>query len=307
MSANRRNLFGSILFVILALPAFGVPAQQMDFDKVQIKTHHLRGNIYMLEGAGGNIGVSAGEDAVYIIDDQFAPLTEKIKTAIAEISDKPVKFVINTHWHFDHTGGNENFGKAGAVIVAHDNVHERMSQENFIRALDRKVPPSPRAALPVITFSRDVTFHLNGEATRVFHVAHAHTDGDSVVHFPESNVVHTGDTWFHGMYPFIDVSSGGSIDGVIAAVEKILTIVDDDTRIIPGHGPLGDKAGLKRYLAMLKTVRERIQGLIDQGKSLAEIQGLKPNADFDGTLGNGFIKPDQFIEIVYNSLIQEQK
>lgn len=305
MRDSIRKYSGLMIFTILCLQVSGVAAQQMDFDKIQIKTHHVRGNIYMLEGAGGNIGVSAGEDAVYIIDDQFAPLTDKIRAAIAAISDKPVKFVINTHWHLDHTGGNENFGKAGAVIVAHDNVYERMTQENFIRSLNRKVPPSPKAALPVISFSRDVTFHLNGEDTRVFHVAHAHTDGDSVVHFPESNVVHTGDTWFHGNYPFIDVSSGGSIDGVIAAVEKILALVNEETRIIPGHGPMGEKAGLEDYLVMLKTVRGRMQDLIDRGKSLEEIKALRPNADYDGALGNGFIKPAQFLEIVYHSLTGE--
>lgn len=305
MHHTIRQYSGLIALVILFLPVTNTAAQQMDFDSIEIKPHHVRGNIHMLEGAGGNIGVSAGEDAVYIIDDQFAPLTDKIRAAIAQISDKPVKFVINTHWHFDHTGGNENFGKAGAVIVAHDNVYERMTQENFIRSLNRRVPPSPKAALPVISFSRDVTFHLNGEDTRIFHVAHAHTDGDSVVHFPKSNVVHTGDTWFHGSYPFIDISSGGSIDGMIAAVEKILALVDDDTRIIPGHGPMGDRSGLEDYLVMLKTVRGRMQDLIQRGKSLEEILALKPNADYDGTLGNGFINPEQFLEIVYNSLMEE--
>jgi len=300
-----RQYYLLMTLIILFLPVSNTAAQQMDFDKIQIKTHHVRGNIYMLEGAGGNIGVSAGNDAVYIIDDQFAPLTDKIRAAIAAISDKPVKFVINTHGHFDHTGGNENFGKAGAVIVAHDNVYERMTQENFIRSFNRKIPPSPKAALPVISFSRDVTFHLNGEDTRVFHVAHAHTDGDSVVHFPESNVVHTGDTWFNGNYPFIDVSSGGSIDGVIAAVKKILSLIDGETRIIPGHGPMGDKAGLEDYLVMLKTVRGRMQDLIDRGKSLEEIKALRPNADYDGALGKGFIKPEPFLEIVYSSLTQE--
>ncbi|MEX2525611.1 MAG: MBL fold metallo-hydrolase [Gammaproteobacteria bacterium] len=305
MRHTIRQYSGLIALVILFLPVTNTAAQQLDFDKIEIKTHHVRGNIHMLEGAGGNIGVSAGGDAVYIIDDQFAPLTDKIQAAIAAISEKPVKFVINTHWHFDHTGGNENFGKAGAVIVAHDNVYERMTQENFIRSLNRKVPPSPKAALPVISFSHDVTFHVNGEDTRVFHVAHAHTDGDSVVHFPESNVVHTGDTWFHGNYPFIDISSGGSIDGMIAAVEKILALVDDDTRIIPGHGPMGDRSDLEDYLVMLKTVRDRIQDLIHRGKSLEEVLALKPNADYDSSLGNGFINPEQFLEIVYNSLMGE--
>jgi glyoxylase-like metal-dependent hydrolase (beta-lactamase superfamily II) len=213
--------------------------------------------------------------------------------------------VINTHWHFDHTGGNENFGKAGAIIVAHNNVSRRMTRENFVRVMNRTFQPAPPAALPVISFSRDVSFHLNGEDTRVFHVAHAHTDGDSVVHFPESNIIHTGDIWFNGLYPFIDTDSGGSVAGVIAAVEKILSLADEETRIIPGHGSPGSRAGLQAYLDMLRTVRGRVQYLIGQGKSLEQIKALKPNADYDASLGNGFIKPDQFLEILYTSLTRE--
>ena len=289
------------LSTILLLTPLVWAQDEDEFAKVKIETIQVRDNIYMLLGQGGNIGVSAGEDGVYIIDDQFAPLTEKIKNAIAKLSDKPIRFVINTHWHFDHTGGNENLGNDGSIIIANDNVYTRMNQENFVAAFNRTMPPSPKAALPIITFNDTMTLHLNGEDAVITHVGNAHTDGDSFIHFKKSNVIHTGDLWFNGLYPFIDASSNGSIDGAIKAVGQVLAVADDNTKIIPGHGPLGDKAALKQYRSILITLRDRMRKLMDEGKTLEEIKALKPNAaDYDETLGKGFLSPDRFLEILYS-------
>ena len=256
----------------------------------------------MLQGAGGNIGVCVGDDGVFIIDDQFAPLTAKIKFAIAKLSSKKVRFVINTHWHCDHVGGNENMGEAGAVIVAHQNVRKRMSTDQFMEFFNKKVPSAPKSALPVITFTQDLTFHLNDEETRIFHVKEAHTDGDAVVFFEKSNVIHTGDIYFSGMYPFIDKSSHGSVDGVIKAARHILDIINDDTKVIPGHGPLSNKAELAVYVEMLVSLRAKMSAYISKGKTLEEIKAIGPSKDFDPKWGGGFLSPDKFTQILYEDL-----
>ncbi len=271
-------------------------------DTETVSTTQVREHVYMLQGNGGNIGISVGDDGIFMIDDQYAPMTPQIREAIAAISDEPLRFILNTHWHQDHTGGNENFGSSGAIIVAHDNVRKRMSSEQFIAAFNKKVPASPAGALPVVTFSDTVTFHLNGDTVHAFHVNNGHTDGDTVIRFRQANVIHTGDIYFNGLYPFIDVSSGGSVDGVIKALDRILRLANDDTRIIPGHGPLGDKAGLSEYRDMLKHIRDGVQKLITQGKTLEQIQANRPTADYDDEWGNGFISPDAFVAIVYSSL-----
>jgi cyclase len=292
----------SALMAAAVLSAATVAAQQQDFSKVEIKPTKLADGLYMLTGAGGNIGLSVGEDAVFLVDDQYAPLTERIKAAIAAITDKPVQFVLNTHWHFDHTGGNENLGKAGALIVAHDNVRKRMSVEQFIKDFDMKIPASPKAALPIVTFSETTTFYLNGEEIQAAHVPPAHTDGDSLVHFRKANVVHMGDTFFNGSYPFFDMSSGGSIEGMIGAAEKALSLSNATTKIIPGHGPLADRKALETYLSVLKTSRDRIRTLVSAGKSADEIVAAKPLAEYDATWGKGFIQSDQFVRLVHASL-----
>jgi glyoxylase-like metal-dependent hydrolase (beta-lactamase superfamily II) len=292
---NSASLATLAISAVLLLPA---PAgAQQDFSKVEIKATKLTDNTYMLEGAGGNLGLSVGDDAVFLIDDQFAPLSEKITAAIAKITPKPVKFIVNTHWHFDHTGGNENFAKAGVIIVAHENVRKRMSSEQFIELFKQKLPASPAAALPVVTFPGAVTFHLNSDEIRVIHVPRAHTDGDVIVHFVKSDVIHMGDAYFNGMYPFIDTSSGGSIDGVIAAADRALAIAGDGTRIIPGHGPLSDKAQLKAYRDMLATVSQRLKRLVADGKKLEDIKAAKVTADLDEKWGKGFMKPEVFVEM----------
>ncbi len=303
---TRRSirLCTALVATLLLLPLFSTAAHaQHNFDDVQIKTIPLGNGLSMLMGAGGNIGLSVGGDGAFVIDDQYAPLTERILAAVAEQTGQPVRFVVNTHWHGDHTGGNEHMDKAGAIIVAHENVRKRMSTEQFLAAFDNHVPASPEAALPVITFTDAVTFHWNGDEVRIFHVAPAHTDGDAVIHFTKSNVIHTGDTFFNKMYPFIDASTGGRIDGMIDAVDRILPLVDDETQIIPGHGPLANKADLETYRAMLATASARMHKLIDAGKTREEAIEAKPTADLDADWGDGFLKPDVWVGIVYDSIV----
>ncbi len=285
-----------------ALGALAAAAQ--DFSKVEIRTTKLGDNTYMMEGAGGNLGLSVGDDAVFLIDDQFAPLSDKISAAIAKLTPKPVKVVFNTHWHYDHTGGNENFAKAGAIVVAHENVRKRMGSEQFIEFMRQNVPASPAAALPLVTFTASVAFHLNGEEMRAIHVPRAHTDGDAIVHFTKSDVIHMGDAYFNGMYPFIDTSSGGTIDGVIAACDRGLAIAGDATKIIPGHGPLSNKAELRAYREMLSTVAARIRRMIADGRKLEDITASDATAEFDAKWGKGFIKPDKFREMVAMNILK---
>ena len=291
----RRLLPACTLTLLLAaLPAAG----QRDFSKVEIKTTKLAEHVYMMTGAGGNLGLSVGDDATFLIDDQFAPLTDRINAAIAQVSKQPVKFILNTHWHSDHTGGNENFGKAGTLIFAHENVRKRMSTEQFIAFTKSRQPASPGPALPVITFTQGVSFHLNGEEIRAIHVPHAHTDGDAIVHFTGSDVIHMGDVFWNGMYPFIDTSSGGSIEGTIAACDRGLALAGDNTRIIPGHGPLGTRRDLQAYRDMLADVSARIRRMISDGRTVEQIVAAKVTADYDARYGAGFIKGDKFVEML---------
>jgi cyclase len=286
--------------------AAGSTVAQQDFSKVEIRATKLTETTYMLTGAGGNLGLSVGEDAVFLIDDQFAPLTDRINAAIAKITPKPVRFVLNTHWHFDHTGGNENYGRAGALIVAHENVRKRMSTDQFIEFLRMNTKPSPKPALPVVTFAGAMSFHINGEEIRAIHVPRAHTDGDAVVHFLGSDVVHMGDVYFNGFYPFIDTASGGTIDGVIAACDQVLGIATDNTRIIPGHGPLASKADLQAYRDMLSAASTRIKKLIAEGRKLEEITAAGVMKDYDEKWGKGFIAAPKFVEMVAMNLLKNR-
>jgi len=289
------------LVAVLALAAAPVLAQQQDFSEVEIKSEKVAEGVYMLTGAGGNIGLSAGQSGTFVIDDQFAPLTDKILNAIWAITPQPVRFVINTHLHGDHTGGNENLGKAGAIVVAHENVRKRMSVEQ-LGALGRKTPPSPEGALPVVTFTEAVTFHWNGDEIRVTHAAPAHTDGDSIVHFVKADVVHMGDLFFDGSYPYIDTGSGGRVDGFLAAADQVLAATGEKTRILPGHGPLATRADLQSYRDMIKTLRDRIAKLAAEGRSRDEVIAAKPTADHDAKWGSGFMTGDAFTGFVYDSL-----
>ncbi len=234
-------------------------AQDTDFSKVKIETIPLAPNLYMLMGSGGNMVVSTGTDGSVLVDTEYAPLNAKIRAAIKAAGGTDVKFVVNTHWHGDHTGGNEPLGKAGAVIVAHNNVRVRMSTEQFMAAFNQKIPPSPAAALPTVTFPTRATFHWNGNTVNVVHVENAHTDGDSFVQFANVNVIHTGDTYMKDQYPFIDRSSMGSIDGFIASAEKVLARSDANTKIVPGHGALATRDDFQRFHDMLVGVRANLK------------------------------------------------
>ena len=294
----RKLAFGSatVLFTIGAL------AQEQDFSAVQIGTERLTPNLFMLTGSGGNIALSTGTDGSVLVDTQYAPLNAKILAAVRAAGGSDVKYVINTHWHGDHTGGNEPLGRAGAMIIAHDNVLTRLSTEQFMAAFNERVPPAPAAARPVVTFPRRTTFHLNGDVVQVVHVENAHTDGDSIVHFTNANVIHTGDAYMKDVYPFIDVSSGGSIGGFIAAADAVLSRSDANTKIIPGHGALANKADMQRFHDMLVAVRGKIQALIDQGMSENEVVAAKPTAEFDAAWGQGFMNPENFTRFSYQSL-----
>jgi glyoxylase-like metal-dependent hydrolase (beta-lactamase superfamily II) len=275
---------------------------QRDYSKVQIKTIKVSKNLYMLMGAGGNLGLSTGKNGTFLIDDQFAPLTKKIKQAISKITKKPVKFLIKTHWHFDHTGGNENFGKVDTVIVAHENVRKRMKKGQMMKAFNFKVPPAKAHALPVITFPKSMTFHLNGETIDVVHYKEAHTDGDAVIFFKKANVIHTGDLFFNGFYPFIDSGSGGSLMGIIKSIDRVLMRTNSKTKIIPGHGPLGSAKDMKAYRDMLELVHKRVSRLLKQGKTVKEIVASKPTKDLDSKWGNGFLKPDVWVKIICSTI-----
>jgi glyoxylase-like metal-dependent hydrolase (beta-lactamase superfamily II) len=287
------------LCLAAALP---LAAQQPDWSKVEVKAQKLGEGVWMISGAGGNIGLSAGPDGAFLIDDQYAPLTDKIVAAVKSVTDQPIRFVLNTHYHPDHTGGNENLGKAGGIIVAHENVRKRMTMDWFNETFQSPMKPSPPAALPVVTFSESVTFHWNGEEIRVQHMPPSHTDGDSVVYFPKANVLHTGDVVFYGLYPVIDYAAGGTIDGIVAVCDRLLGMIDEKTKVIPGHGPLIDKSGVKEYRDMLATVRDRVKPMVAAGKSIDEVRAAKPTADFDAKWGGGYYKPDAWVAVVYGSL-----
>jgi cyclase len=297
MSKLRLFAFGLIAASTLLV------AQDEDFSKVQIKVSKVSGNIYMLQGAGGNIGASIGEDGIVIVDDQYAPLAEKIRAALKGITDKPVRFVINTHYHEDHTGGNANF-QHDAPILAHDNVRKRLEEGGTAGnngGVTFKAAPQPKEALPIITFDHDVTVHLNGEDIRALHFPSGHTDGDSVIFFPRSNVVHMGDDFVTYGFPFIDLSGGGSVEGMIAALEEIVPKLPADVKVIPGHGPISNLDDVRRYIAMLKDTKAVVEKGIKQGKSveqMKQVNVLEPWKKWSGD----FINSEQWLVTLYNDL-----
>ena len=282
------------------LVAVGVA--QQDLSKVEIRTEKLADDIWVLYGAGGNIGLCSGPDGALLVDDQYPQLSAKILAAAKAANDAPLRWVVNTHWHGDHVGGNENMAAAGALLIAQDRVRQRMIEGQENKTFNRRVDPAPAKALPVVTFHDTTTLHVNGEDAIVFHVAPAHTDGDAIVWFPKANVVHMGDTYFSATYPIIDLESGGSVDGLIAASERVLARIDGATRVIPGHGQVSDKAGLQKYHDMLVGVRAAVTKLIKQKKSLDDVVAAKPTAPWDETWGKGYMKPDLFTKILYTEL-----
>jgi glyoxylase-like metal-dependent hydrolase (beta-lactamase superfamily II) len=289
-----------LLLVALLVPN---PLPGQGFDDIRIETLHLSGNVYMLASrAGGNLAVCAGKDGVLLVDSEYAELTDKVRRAIAEISREPIAFIVNTHWHFDHTGGNADFAGGGSRIVAHERVRTRMATPQHIAIIEVDVPASPPEALPVITVRDSLTFHINDEEIVAFHPSPAHSDGDLIVHFRRANVLHMGDIVFEGGYPFIDVSAEGSIDGMIAAIETVLLQCDEDTKIVPGHGPLSDRTGLADYVAMLRRFRAVIAEEMAAGKDLASIQAATPTATLDEKWGRVHFSPEMFTEMVFRSL-----
>lgn len=290
-------MFRAALLASLLAAPLPVLAQQ-DFSAVEIRTETAAPGISVLFGAGGNIAVSQGSDGTVLVDDQYAPLTPKIEAALAAIGARPVKWLINTHWHRDHSGGNENFGKAGAMIMAHDHVRERMASEQHFRG--DTLPPSAKDALPVLTYHNGITLHLNGDTVDIMHAPHAHTDGDSILHWEKANVFHMGDTFFNKVtLPFIDLESGGSAYGVLAAADMVLAQADDKSVIIPGHGPIATKADLAAYRAMLAEMIAAVESAKAAGKTLDQIQAMKPAAKYE--VKGGFISGDAFVAAIFNS------
>jgi glyoxylase-like metal-dependent hydrolase (beta-lactamase superfamily II) len=289
------RLHAMLAGLLLAAP---LAAQDPDPAKVEIKVEKASGNVYMLTGNGGNIGVSVGADGVLIVDDQFASLAPKIQAALKGISDQPVRFVLNTHWHYDHTGGNAPFSKS--TIIAHDNVRKRLVTGSPSVG-GRVVPPAAKEALPVITFDQGLTVHVNGEDIRALHYAKGHTDGDSIVYFSKSNVLHMGDNFVTYGLPFVDVASGGSVIGMIENDEKAVAAVPDDVKIIPGHGPLSVKADVKKFTDMLRDCVQLVEAARKQGKTLAQMKSENVLKKYDA-LGQGFVKTPDFIELIYNEL-----
>lgn len=282
--------------MICAVPALA----QTDFSKVQMKATKVAGNVYLLEGAGGNIGVSVGDDGLLIVDDQFAPLADKIRAALKGIADKKLRFILNTHWHGDHTGGNIAFGPE-ATIIAHDNVRKRLATEQKSAVFNNTTPPSPKEALPVITFDQSLSVHFNGEDIRAIHYPKGHTDGDSVIFFSASNVVHLGDDFFAGRFPFVDLESGGSVEGLTKNIGEIITKIPTGAKLIPGHGPISTVDDLKNYHNMLQQTTEIVRQKISAGKTLDQIKSEGLPAEW-APWGTGFIKTDRWVETIYKSL-----
>src|SRR5687767_10399330 len=259
----------AFLLLALAVTAGSAVAQDRDFSKVEIKATKVAGNVYLLEGAGGNIGVSVGEDGILIVDDQFAPLADKIRASLKSLNQGKLRFVLNTHWHFDHTGGNAVFGQE-ASIIAHDNVRKRMSTEQRSEFFKQSFPASPKPALPVITFDQSLTVHFNGEEIRAIHFPQGHTDGDSIIFFTKSNVVHLGDDFFSGSFPFVDLDSGGSVEGLTKNIAELITKIPADAKLIPGHGPISTLDDLKAYHRMLIET----SGIVRSEEHTSELQSL---------------------------------
>ncbi len=290
----------SILFLLIPILSYS----QGRFDDVVIKTEKLTDNIFMLEGAGGNIAVLIGEDGTLMVDSQYGDLSEKIKSAIQTLSSAPIKYLVNTHWHGDHTGGNGNFNDSGATIVAHENVRERVSTDQVMKAFGREVKASPTKFWPEITFDQGMDLHMNGQDIMVIHVDNAHTDGDAFVYFVQANILHMGDVFFKDRFPFIDLGSGGTINGYIKAVQAALMISDSETKIIPGHGAMADQNDLMNYHTMLTTMKNRVQRGMAEGQSVEVMKTAGLDKEYE-SWGTGFIKSDVFINTIWTDLDRE--
>jgi glyoxylase-like metal-dependent hydrolase (beta-lactamase superfamily II) len=293
----------AILALVATLaPDVPVTPQRPPQFEMGIRTVKLADNLYVLEGAGGNVAVFVWSEGVLLVDDKLPPASPAVKAAVAALTPRPIRFVVNTHWHRDHAGGNEALAGDGSVIVAHENVRKRMSVDGFIAVFDRKVPASPARALPVVTFTRDVTFHLGEEEISVAHVDRAHTDGDSFVHFRRANVLHMGDCYLGGSYPVIDHSSGGTFAGTVAAAGAALDRVGAKGRIVPGHGPVAGPRDLREWRDMLLTIHERVKKAVAAGQSLEQIKAGRPTREFDERVTRSFVTSDHVVEEAYRAV-----
>lgn len=293
-----------LILTTFLLAMAGYVIAETNYDDVEITAQKVSEHVYMLQGSGGNIGVSVGEDGVLMIDTQFEPLADKIRAAITKISDKKIKYVINTHYHHDHTDGNRAFGD-GAVIIGHENLRESLLNGRTVEMFDREIPPQPKIALPEITFEDSLSVHFNGEEILVMYFPEAHTDTDSVVFFLDDNVVHTGDLLFNGMYPFVDIPGGGSVEGLIVNLEVVLNLIDEDTQIIPGHGPLATWEDLKDFRDMLIETNDIVRNRMQEGLSLDDIKKAGLPKEITERWGNGFLTTEQWIGILHASLVKE--
>ena len=292
----RPYLFGGAI----ALSLTGAAIAQQNMDAVDVTAQEIRPGVGVLFGNGGNIGVSHGADGTLIVDDQFAPLAPKIQAAIAGLGASPVKFLVNTHWHFDHSGGNEPFGQAGAIIVAQTRVRDRLVAGGTVAG--NTSPPAPKAALPVVTYDRGISFHLNGDTIDVIHTGGGHTDGDSAIYWHKANVLHTGDLMMHKSgFPFVDLSSGGNVEHLLVSLDQLIAMTDADTVIIPGHGPLATRADLIAWRAMIATAVERVQALKTAGRTLEQARAAKPLAGLSNA-PDAFVSEDAFVESIWGSL-----
>jgi glyoxylase-like metal-dependent hydrolase (beta-lactamase superfamily II) len=274
----------------------------MDFPSVTVETHPLTDHVYSLLGSGANVTASVGPDGILLVDSEFAPMTPKLKESLAKLSPAPIKYLIDTHWHSDHSGGNAGFAKDGTVVVAQASVLTRLSSPQYLPFFAMKTEAQPPEAWPRITYESEMTLRFNGEDVRLFHLGPAHTDGDTIVYFPQSNVLCMGDIYINGLYPIIDLGSAGTIDGYFPMIDKALAMIDDKTRVVPGHGPVGDKKSLTFYRDMLLTLRDRIAKLRQEGKSLAEIEKANPSKEFDAGWASDRVGPDNVTKMIYESM-----
>lgn len=291
-----------LLLALLASTCLIPEAAGQDWSKVKIQTVQVAENIYVLAGAGGNMALCVGKDESLLVDTGYAELKDKLEAAIKEVSKNPVRLVVDTHWHFDHVGGNEWLARQGATLIAHDNTRRFMTEERHITVIGKTMGPSPAAALPTKTFSDDLTLTLDGEEIHLVHLPAAHTDGDCLVHFRTANVLHVGDIWFRGMYPFFDVNAGGTLAGIIAGLDRALELADEKTVIIPGHGPLGRKAELKAYRDMLSRAHQRIEAAVKQGMPREKVIAAGPTKDLDEKWGRSWLTPNAWVGLIYDGM-----
>ena len=295
-------VFGSfILFISSSNFPFAIASH------LELNTTKLTNSMYVIHGSGGNVILSIGNDGIILVDDQYAPVTEKMKSVIANITNKPIKFVINTHWHPDHVGGNEKLGEAGAIIISHDNVRKRLSNDQFFELINQTIPALSKKGLPIITFSDNMTFYQNNDEIRISYLDNGHTDGDSAVYFTQNNVIHVGDDFSDRAYPFMDLSTGGSIDGLISSLQSIISMINNDTKVVAGHSGISNQTKVKDYVGMLIDVRSVISNMIKEGKTLDEIIQSKPTSQYDTIYQDySFIKPKDFVTNLYESLKSRQ-